>query len=127
MELSFGIGTRTETVLVPDENLLGVLRAASVRAPESEEEEIRRALREPIGSPRLGELLHPGETVAVISSDVTRPMPTAKVMPALLDELYAAGIRAEDITLVFGLGSHRHQSDEEKRRLAGERAWTEIR
>ena len=54
-------------------------------------------------------------------------MPTAKVMPALLDELYAAGVDRKDITLVFGLGSHRKQTDEERRRLAGERAWNEIR
>ena len=127
MDLEFGIGTRTQSVRVPDENLIGVLRATSVTAPASEDGEIRRALREPIGSPRLAQIVRPGEKIAVISSDVTRPMPTAKVMPALLDELYAAGVRPEDITLVFGLGSHRHQSDEEKRRLAGERAWAEIR
>ena len=36
-------------------------------------------------------------------------------------------MRPEDITLIFGLGVHRHQTDEEKRRLAGERAWREIR
>ena len=126
-ELEFGIGKRTEKVLVPEKNLVGILRAASAEAPASEEAEIRRALAEPIGSKMLREIVRPGEKIAIISSDVTRPMPTAKVMPALLDELYAAGVKGEDITLVFALGSHRHQSDEEKRRLAGERAWAEIR
>lgn len=125
-ELEFGIGRRTEKVLVPERNLVGILRAASAEAPTSEEAEIRRALAEPIGSKRLREIVRPGEKIAIISSDVTRPMPTAKVMPALLDELYAAGVKGEDITLVFALGSHRRQSDEEKRRLAGERAWAEI-
>ena len=126
-ELEFGIGKRTEKVLVPEKNLVGILRAASAEAPASEEAEIRRALAEPIGSKMLREIVRPGEKIAIISSDVTRPMPTAKVMPALLDELYAAGVKGEDITLVFALGSHRRQSDEEKRRLAGERAWAEIR
>lgn len=126
-ELEFGIGRRTEKVLVPERNLVGILRAASAEAPTSEEAEIRRALAEPIGSKMLREIVRPGEKIAIISSDVTRPMPTAKVMPALLDELYAAGVKGEDITLVFALGSHRRQSDEEKRRLAGERAWAEIR
>lgn len=126
-ELEFGIGKRTEKVLVPEKNLVGILRAAAAEAPASEEAEIRRALAEPIGSKMLREIVRPGEKIAIISSDVTRPMPTAKVMPALLDELYAAGVKGEDITLVFALGSHRRQSDEEKRRLAGERAWAEIR
>lgn len=127
MRLEFGLGTSVQTVEVPDKNLVGVLRAKSAPAIESEEAEVRRALREPVGSPRLGGIVRPGEKIAIVTSDLTRPMPTAKVMPALLDELYAAGIKAEDITLVFALGSHRRQSDEERRRLAGERAWAEIR
>ena len=127
MKLEFGMGSGVQTVELPEKNLMGVLRANAAPAIASEEEEVRRALREPVGTPRLREILHPGQTVAIITSDLTRPMPTAKVMPPLLDELYAAGIRPEDITLVFALGSHRHQSDEEKRRLAGERAWREIR
>lgn len=127
MKLEFGLGTGVQIVEVPEKNLRGVLRAKEAPAIPSEEEEIRRALREPVGSPRLREIVRPGETVAIVTSDLTRPMPTAKVMPALLDELYAGGVRPEDITLVFALGSHRHQTDEEKRKLAGERAWQEIR
>ena len=115
MKLEFGMGSGVQTVELPEKNLMGVLRANAAPAIASEEEEVRRALREPVGSPRLREILHPGQTVAIITSDLTRPMPTAKVMPPLLDELYAAGIRPEDITLVFALGSHRHQSDEELR------------
>ena len=87
MELSFGIGTRTETVRVPENNLIGVLRAREAPAIASEEEEVVRALREPIGAPRLRDVVRAGEKIAVVTSDVTRPMPTAKVMPALLDEL----------------------------------------
>ena len=67
-----------------------------------------------------------GEKIAIVTSDITRPMPTYKVMPALLDELYAAGVKGEDITLVFALGSHRKHTDEERKHLAGERAWNEI-
>lgn len=127
MKLEFGLGTSTQVVEVPEKNLMGVLRAKPAPAIASEEEEVRRALREPVGAPQLRELVHAGEKIAVITSDLTRPMPTRKVMPALLDELYAAGVKAEDITLVFALGSHRRQTDEERQRLAGDRAWSEIR
>ena len=127
MKLEFGLGTSTQIVEVPEKNLIGVLRAKPAPAIASEEEEVRRALREPVGAPPLRQVVRPGEKIAVITSDITRPMPTRKVMPALLDELYAAGVKPEDITLVFALGSHRSQTDEERRRLAGERAWNEIR
>ncbi|MBQ1821189.1 MAG: nickel-dependent lactate racemase, partial [Clostridia bacterium] len=127
MKLRFGFGTGFQEVDVPDENLIGELHANEVPVGLTGEAEVERALKTPIGSPRLRDIVHRGETVAIVTSDITRPMPTAKVMPALLDELYAGGVRPEDITLVFALGSHRRQTDEEKRRLAGERAWNEIR
>ena len=127
MKLRFGFGAGFQEVDVPDENLIGELHANDVPVGLTGEAEVERALKSPIGSPRLRDIVHPGEKIAVITSDVTRPMPTYKVMPALLDELYSAGVRREDVTLVFALGSHRNHTDEEKRRLAGERAWNEIR
>lgn len=126
MHLSFGFGTSTQEVEVPDKNLIGVLHANEVPTGLTGEAEVRRALAEPIGSPRLGEIVKPGEKIAIVTSDITRPMPTYKVMPALLDELYAAGVSREDVTLVFALGSHRRHTQEERRRLAGERAFREI-
>ena len=126
MRLSFGFGAGIQEAEVPEKNLLGVLHANEVKLDLTGEAEVRRALEEPIGSPRLREIVKPGEKIAVVTSDITRPMPTYKVMPALLDELYAAGARAEDITLVFALGSHRRHTDEEQKKLAGERAWNEI-
>lgn len=126
MKLSFGFGAGTQEAEVPEKNLLGVLHANEVELGLTGEAEVRRALAEPIGSPRLREIVRPGEKIAIVTSDITRPMPTYKVMPALLDELYAAGIKAEDITLVFALGSHRKHTDEERKKLAGERAWREI-
>ena len=127
MKLQFGFGTGVQEADVPERNLLGVLHANEVPLELTGEAEVRRALEAPIGSPRLRELVHPGEKIAIVTSDITRPMPTYKVMPALLDELYAAGVRREDITLVFALGSHRRHTPQEQQKLAGERAWNEIR
>jgi nickel-dependent lactate racemase len=127
MKLELGIGQRTESVEIPDQNLTDVLTPNPMQYERMGEEEVRYALEHPIGSRRLREIVKPGEKIAVVTSDISRPMPTFTAMPAVLDELYAAGVRKEDITLVFALGSHRKQTEEEKRHLAGERAWNEIR
>lgn len=127
MKLEFGFGSGVQTVEVPERNLLGVLTANEVPKGLTNEAEVLRALEHPIGTPRLGEIVCPGEKIAIVTSDITRPCPTWRIMPALLDELYAAGCRREDIALVFALGSHRHHTPEEQRKLAGERAWAEIR
>ena len=126
MELEFGYGHGTQTVQVPDANLLDVLRPNPVPSTLSEIQEIRRALAHPIESPPLREIVQPGEQVVIVSSDITRPVPTARLMPFILDELYAAGAKPEDITLVFALGSHRAHNLAEREKLAGPRAWTEI-
>ncbi|MBQ7777369.1 MAG: nickel-dependent lactate racemase [Oscillibacter sp.] len=126
MELSFKIGNRTQTVQVPEERLLGILEPNDVPVAQTGADAVRQALEEPIGTPRLREIVRPGEKIAIVTSDITRPMPTWQVMPALLDELYAAGVAREDITLVFALGSHRCHTKEEMLHLAGQRVWEEI-
>lgn len=126
MELTFGFGTGTQTVTVPDKNLMGVLRANAVDAPESEAGEVRRALENPIGAEPLRNRQLEGKKIAVITSDITRPMPTYRVMPLLLEELRAAGAKNEDITLVFALGSHRKHTEEEMKKLAGPEVYGQI-
>lgn len=126
MILRFGFGHGFQEVDLPEGNLLQELHAATPPGGLGGVDGARQALSQPIGTPPLRQIARPGEKVAIISSDITRPMPTAQVMPLILDELYAAGVRKEDITLVLGLGIHRPHSEAERRHLAGERAWREI-
>ena len=127
MRIELGFGKGIQEINVPDKNVMGVLTPNPVETDLTGEAEVRRALANPIGAKPLREVVRKGEKIAIVTSDITRPMPTYKVMPALLDELYAAGINQEDITLVFALGSHRKMTDEEREHLAGERAFHEIR
>ena len=126
MQMELGFGAGVQSLNIPDQNLLGILTPNPVEKGLTGADEVLRALQNPIGTPPLKEIVKPGEKIAIITSDITRPMPTYKVMPALLDELYAAGVKAEDITLVFALGSHRKHTPEEQKKLAGERAFNEI-
>ena len=127
MEFELGFGSGTQTLTVPDENLVCVLLPNAVPPGLTGEDEVARAMANPIGTPRLREIVHPGETVAVVTSDSTRPLPSYAILPQLLDELYEAGIQKQDITVVFGLGSHRKQTREEQRKLVGSRAFSEVR
>jgi nickel-dependent lactate racemase len=74
---------------------------------------LRQALRSPINSPPLHRLVRPGQKVVIVHSDLTRPMPNDRVLPGLLAELEAAGVRRDEITLLNGLGTHRRQTQEE--------------
>ncbi|MDD6199939.1 MAG: nickel-dependent lactate racemase [Firmicutes bacterium] len=126
MELEFGYGTGVQRVEVPEKNLLGVLMSNPMTHARRGAEAVRYALDHPIGTERLRDLAKPGQKVAIITSDISRPLPSFDVLPSVLDELYAAGVRKEDITVVFALGSHRHHTEEEKRRLVGDRCYEEV-
>jgi len=127
MELEFGFGTTKQSVTVPDGSLREIIVQNSIEFGVMGEDAVKAALSRPIGAPRLRDAVRPGEKIVIVTSDITRPMPTYKVMPSVLDELYAAGADRKDITLVFALGSHRSHTEEEKKKLAGERAYSEIR
>ena len=127
MQLEFGYGTGTQTVSLPDKNVVDVLLANPMTHEHLGADAVRCALEHPIGAPRLRELAKPGQKIAIVASDISRPVPSWDILPAILDELSAAGCRDEDITVVFALGSHRHHTDEERRRLAGADVYSRVR
>ncbi len=127
MKLEFGYGKTVQTVEVPDKNVQAVLTANPMEHKFHGAEAVREALKSPIGTDKLSEMVRPGQKVVIITSDVSRPLPSYDVLPAVLDELKTAGVPMEDVTVVFALGSHRKQTEEEQRRLAGDAVFEEVR
>jgi nickel-dependent lactate racemase len=78
------------------------------------EKAIDKALADPINSPPVRELAKRGDTVCIVFTDITRNTPEHLLVPALLAELHAAGVRDEDITLLCGTGLHRPSTVQEK-------------
>ncbi len=126
MEYSLGFGKRQVKVDLSDAKSINVLKPNKVTVSMTGEEEVKRALLEPIASPRLKDLVKEGEKIVIITSDITRPMPSKIVLPYVLQELYLAQVRDEDIKIVFALGSHRKHTEEEKKYLVGEEIYTRI-
>jgi nickel-dependent lactate racemase len=85
-----------------------------------EKQAIRQALRDPIGSPPLYELIQPDARVVIVHSDITRPTPNDRILPVLLAELEAAGVKSEDVILLNALGTHRRQTPQELAELLGQ-------
>ena len=81
---------------------------------------IEEALYRPIGTPRLKDFVKLGQTVALVVTDITRRLPEEMILPFLLQELVAVGIKKKDITAVVATGTHRPNSPEELREKFGE-------
>ena len=71
------------------------------------------AIRHPIGSPPLREIVKPGQTVAFIVNDPTRIARSDVFMPILLDELNAVRVPDANMRIAFSLGTHRAMTEAE--------------
>ncbi len=106
------------TVALPEP--VDILRPAYVPALADEAEALRQALRRPLGTPPLAELVHPGDTVVIVHTDITRATPNNRILPILLAELESAGVHRRHIILLNGLGTHRRQTEAELRAMLGD-------
>ncbi len=103
-ELTFSL----DPALVVDE--LAIRQFPEVADPAAA---VRQAIRNPIDSPPLREIVKPGQTVAFIVNDPTRVARSAVFMPILLDELNAVGVPDANMRIVFSLGTHRAMTEAE--------------
>ncbi|MEJ2556759.1 MAG: lactate racemase domain-containing protein [Anaerolineae bacterium] len=107
-------GTDEMQIALPqDWHVAGILEPASVPPVNHPGDEVRRSLREPIGSPRLRDLARPGMKVALVIDDLSRPTPVALILPVVLEELARGGVDPASITLITALGVHRPMREEE--------------
>ncbi|MBZ4653796.1 MAG: larA 1 [Peptococcaceae bacterium] len=106
-------GPSVINVQIPEKNLLGVYSPVDLPPVADISMEVERALAHPIGSPTLRELVAGKKNVVIVADDNTRLTPTDKIIPILLREMNAAGVKDEQITIVIALGTHRDMTDRE--------------
>ena len=114
-------------VRIPARNFLGSIMPKQLAAAPDAKAEIERALNAPIGSKKLGEIAKPESKVAIVVDDATRHAPSDVMLLPVLAELNAAGVKDENVTVIFGCGTHRAVTDEEARRLLGEEACKRVK
>ena len=81
-------------------------RIGELKAAGEGREIVRKALENPIGSPRLRELAKGKRSCVIIISDHTRPVPSKDILPEMFAEL-EAGSPGIEITLLVATGFHR--------------------
>ncbi len=104
-----------------------VLAPRPAKAVPDETRAVYDALENPIGTRKLRDIAQPGERVAVIVNDITRLTRTDLLLPPVIDTLNQAGIPDRDIFIVFALGIHRRQTEEERRLILGNEIFNRIR
>ena len=112
-------GTGLLSAEIPTQNVTKVLVPNEV-AVGNGLDIIQSALDNPIGSPRLEQLVQSGQRIVIICDDITRPTPTKKILPHIMRRLNSAGVSDNDISIIMALGSHRPMTKSEMVEKIGE-------
>lgn len=121
-EINMKYGQCTMKAFVEEKNILEVIESNAFKQDKSEDEIISEALYNPIDSERLKNIVHEGETVCIIISDITRSWQKPhKFLYKIVEELNAGGVKDEDIIFLSAQGTHRKHTREEHEILLGEK------
>lgn len=116
MNVSLAYGRGRMTVEVPDDAV--VIAPAELPGLADERAAFDAAVRAPIGARPLRDLARPGDTVAIVIADITRPSPSERLVPWIMQEL--AHVPRERFVIVNGTGSHRANTRDELVQMLGE-------
>jgi nickel-dependent lactate racemase len=117
MRVELPYGRELLPIEVPDGAT--VLRPHAVEALRDVPGDVLRSLRAPIAGAPLRERVRAGQKVAVVVSDITRPVPNELLLKPVLSELAEVGIPDADVMIVNGTGLHRVNTDDELREMLG--------
>ena len=117
MNVRLAYGKTGLDVTLPDGLRVDVVQPRHVETLADQAGAVRDALRHPIGSRPLRELVQPSDTVGIVCNDITRPTPYRIILPVLLEELRHVSDGA--ITFLIANGTHRPGTPEELRTVLG--------
>ena len=116
MLINLAYGRNGLTVDLPEERTT-VIQPGYVPGLPDESGALRKAIRNPIGTPPLRQMVRDDNTVAVVVCDITRPMPSATVLPVLLRDL--AHVPPDQIVILIATGTHRANTQSELEEMLG--------
>ena len=126
MIYKIGYGKEGQTFEIPNLYKVQSINPNKVEKLRIKKHTVEEALDNPIGTKKLEEIVKPEHKIVIVTSDITRPMPSYKVLPNILKRLKKSGVKEKNITIVFALGSHRKHTEEEKIKLVGKEIYKSI-
>ena len=107
-------GKSTINYHIPDDRFKGELvsQIHHYQAENTQEELVKKALENPVGSPPLHVMAKGKKNVIIIASDHTRPVPSKIIIPPMLAAIRKGNPNAE-ITILIATGCHRETTPEE--------------
>lgn len=114
-------GKTIKKIALEEEKVLQVLESKEQEPIQDIKKAVQQAIRNPIGTKPLRELVQQGDKVCIVVSDITRAWSrTCDYLPPVVEELNEKGIPDEDIFVIVATGTHRSNTPEEIKVILGE-------
>ena len=127
MRVEIPFGKEKVELNIPDKNILDFISGENISPGLNEDKIIIQALENPVKSRKLSEMALGRRSACIIASDITRPCPSYKFLPRLVEELNKGDIENKNIKVVLGIGIHRKHTEDEKKKLVGNYIYEHIK
>ena len=111
--IEFNCGVSKIQFDINERNILEILTPKKSPVTKNVEDIIINALKKPIGSKSLYELVRGKRNIVVVVDDYTRLTPIGKIVPVILEKFNDAGIDDSMVKIVVALGTHRPMTKNE--------------
>ena len=91
---------------------------------------LKTAIKNPLGGRSLEEIIREKEkleSICIVVSDATRPVPSYLIIEAIISELENLGIESSIITILIATGLHRPSNNEEIQRIVGKQYYNKVK
>jgi nickel-dependent lactate racemase len=95
------------TAKFPDAWDVTTCRMKGADDPEMSCDDIKKAILNPIGTPKLSEIARGKNSAVIVVDDMTRTTQAAKILPHVFEELEKAEIGKDKIKILLAIGAHR--------------------
>ncbi len=124
MKTQLQYGKETLAVTIPSERV-DEIRPKYIEGFADEEGAFQDAVRHPIETAPLKDLIQADDRVAVVIPDITRALPSDRLLPWLFKEL--SHVPDQNFTIIIGTGTHRGNTPEEIAGMVGEKVAKQYR
>jgi nickel-dependent lactate racemase len=120
MKIDLLYGRDVLSCTMPDQAQVHVIEKPAFPSTLPPQTQIANALSAPMGSPPLSELAKGRSSACILICDITRPVPNGLFLRPMIEQMVAAGIAKENISVLVATGLHRPNEGDELAELVGD-------
>lgn len=112
-------GNGIQEAIFDDDIMVEVIDPPKKEIADSVDKIIKKALDNPIGTPKLEAMIQSNDKITIVVNDQTRPGPHAEMVAEIVKRLNRVGVEDNNITFVIATGCHGAPTEDQLHTILG--------